>query len=142
MCSYNVQVLKLVQVKILVALATLAVCAENVSTQIPDTTDSAKNAKVRKPAMVFLIFRECPDNAPWYMLLFAIVALIIAAILLRVGGSALRGTPVATIFNLVQISALFGGFNLNWPPALRDAFNVLSSINLNIDLFSPECSGN
>lgn len=45
------------------------------------------------------------------------------------------------IFNLVQISALFGNFRLNWPKELRYLFDILSSINLNIDLFSPECAG-
>lgn len=45
------------------------------------------------------------------------------------------------IFNFFQISALFGSFSLNWPDELMVVFNVFSSINLNIDLFSPDCAG-
>ncbi len=43
---------------------------------------------------------------------------------------------------MVQISALFADFRMNWPPILESLFQVFSALNFNIELFSPECAGN
>ena len=45
-------------------------------------------------------------------------------------------------FNLAQITALLAGFHLHWPAAMEWLLNALSALNLNIDLFSPECTSN
>lgn len=42
--------------------------------------------------------------------------------------------------NSLQIIALYGNIGLAWPEFARNFFNVVSLINLNLDLTAPECS--
>ncbi|KNC55313.1 uncharacterized protein AMSG_12401 [Thecamonas trahens ATCC 50062] len=43
-------------------------------------------------------------------------------------------------FNSLQISAMYGQIDLEWPPFAASFFNVVSLVNLNFDLSSPECA--
>jgi len=84
---------------------------------------------------------ECPDNANAMLVVLFLMALLVATLFLVVSGGRSRVSSVGIGFNLFQVTALFSGFNLDWPDALLEVFNVLSSLNFNFDLFSPECSG-
>jgi hypothetical protein len=59
-----------------------------------------------------------------------------------VGGTTFKFSSFGAIFNMIQITALFSSFRLNWPAPLLEFYNILSSLNFNIDLFAPECAAN
>ncbi len=98
--------------------------------------DACKSAK----KFVFWFLSACPSNAPLYVLLVLICIILMAFILLRLGASTYRGATFSSVINMIQISALFASFKLQWPSEIQSVFNVLTSFNFNIDLTSPECT--
>ncbi|KNC55645.1 uncharacterized protein AMSG_01914 [Thecamonas trahens ATCC 50062] len=42
--------------------------------------------------------------------------------------------------NALQVVAIYGDINLDWPEYARSIFDIVSFLNINLDLASPECS--
>jgi hypothetical protein len=85
---------------------------------------------------------ECPSKI--YQALAILVALLIFFfVLIRLFLSKSRvSADVRITLQLVQLLALYPNITEKWPQALFQLFQVFSVSNLNVELFSPECSLN
>lgn len=85
--------------------------------------------------------QKCPDNAGWLWAALIMTGLGGCFVLLataRPGPTKIFSPGIGLAF--VQLVSLYHGFSVNWPNLVLGAFDAASLTNLNIELFSPECS--
>lgn len=85
--------------------------------------------------------RPCPEGAVFMWILLVVVAFIVAAGLISMSkpsDSKLYSPQIGIGF--VQIVSLYANLTVRWPPLVVSSFSYASVVNLNLDLFSPECS--
>ncbi len=85
--------------------------------------------------------RRCPEGAIFMWLLLVFVAFVVTAGLIAMSkpsDSKLYSPQIGIGF--VQIVSLYANLTVRWPPLVVSSFSYASVVNLNLDLFSPECS--
>ncbi|KAA0152583.1 hypothetical protein FNF29_03810 [Cafeteria roenbergensis] len=84
---------------------------------------------------------RCPEGAIFMWLLLVFVAFVVTAGLIAMSkpsDSKLYSPQIGIGF--VQIVSLYANLTVRWPPLVVSSFSYASVVNLNLDLFSPECS--
>jgi len=84
---------------------------------------------------------KCPENAGWLWAALVMCGLGGCLVLLltgRPGPTKIFSPGIGLAF--VQLVSLYHGFSVNWPSVVLSTFDAASFTNLNIELFSPECS--
>ena len=74
---------------------------------------------------------------------FVVGAFLLAAFLIVVNKSQKKVYGMASLvigLNSLQIAALYGDLDLDWPPVAQSLLSALTFFNLNVELTSPECS--
>ena len=86
---------------------------------------------------------KCDDRTIPLLVLAVLLATLFVAFLIWLNAKeevTYRFAAVLIGFNSLQISALYGTFELEWPDFARTFFEIISFVNLNFDLTSPECA--
>lgn len=83
---------------------------------------------------------QCPD-LPWLAPLLIIVALLVVCIsgyLLQRAGELNVGAFIIAI-DYLQVLAIYARSRVNWPVSIKFIYQLLSVLNLNLELLNPEC---
>lgn len=84
---------------------------------------------------------KCPaDGALLWIALFAVAFLAVLMIIVNAKPGDFNLFSVSIALTYVQMLALFHSFEVGWPSLVINTFDAASITNLNIELFSPECS--
>lgn len=82
----------------------------------------------------------CNNDVRWRMILIIIVLIVLLLLFFKFAQlkvSHLSSFSIAISY--YQIIAVFSAYNFKWPQELKDLLNVLKFMNLDLDLFVPEC---
>ena len=93
---------------------------------------------IRNPASGFC--EKCPSYIIWIFVgLFTLggIMLIFLIRFARKNSSMLTTTAVG--FNYIQIIGILSSYQLEWPTWVQSVFDALSSVNLDLQIFKPEC---
>ncbi|KNC55284.1 uncharacterized protein AMSG_10925 [Thecamonas trahens ATCC 50062] len=86
---------------------------------------------------------KCDNRTLPLLVFFVVVAVAFVGLLVWLNAKeelSYRFAAAMIGFNSLQISAMYGQFELPWPNFASQFFNVVSFFNLNLDLSSPECA--
>jgi Leucine-rich repeat (LRR) protein len=84
---------------------------------------------------------KCPaDSALLWIALFAVAFGAVLMIIINAKPGDFKLFSVSIALTYVQMLALFHNFEVGWPRLVISTFDAASVTNLNIELFSPECS--
>ena len=105
-------------------------CADGKSTPYYDRRNAFRsNGKCKK----------CPD-VPWLPYLFGSLILFVALPLLNLASKMQDGFgAVNIIVGFTQVVSVFRRLELAWPEEMLDLFELMSVVNLNLELFSIDC---
>lgn len=83
---------------------------------------------------------ECPDNA-----IVLVIGFIVAVVFLAAVGYVLNKKNMHLAFlsigvDYFQVLAMFASSRVEWPPLLKDIFNLLSLFNFDLGITAPECA--
>ena len=82
---------------------------------------------------------SCPSK-PWVpiiLMLVAIMTMVLASYYLTRKGVSLGLLSIGVDY--FQVISMFGSAKVSWPPALLNAFSMVSAFNLNLEIIAPEC---
>lgn len=82
----------------------------------------------------------CPSNAPIMLGLYVTVLVAAVATFMYLQSKKINLAALSMAIDFLQVLAMFGSFQLEWPPQLQTLFVVSSSSNYNVELVAPECS--
>ena len=82
---------------------------------------------------------SCPEQ-PWLpvaLLLVAIITVVLISYFLTRKGVSLGLLSIGVDY--FQVLSMFGSARVAWPPAVLNAFSMISAFNLNLEIIAPEC---
>lgn len=82
----------------------------------------------------------CPESAQTVMIVCIIIVVLLIILLFAFGGGNGGSSSITIALSGLQVLAVLGSVNMRFPEEVRAIFNLMSFINLNLDVASPECT--